>query len=101
MKSSRVLADSAFRFVLTIGIVNLFADMTYEGGGSINGAFMGSLGASAIYAFAAPCASLLFPQITWRGILFCLPIAFIAGGIVLSGFWLLDLVRGQTQTDVR
>jgi MFS family permease len=39
--------DSAFRFVLTIGIVNLFADMTYEGGGGINGAFLGSLGASA------------------------------------------------------
>jgi MFS family permease len=47
MRGSRALADSAFRFVLTIGIVNLFADMTYEGGGSINGAFMGSLGAGA------------------------------------------------------
>jgi predicted MFS family arabinose efflux permease len=41
------MADAAFRFVLTMGIVNLFADMTYEGGGSINGAFMGSLGAGA------------------------------------------------------
>ena len=41
------LADSAFRFVLTLGIVNLFADTTYEGGGSLNGAFLGSLGASA------------------------------------------------------
>ncbi|MBS0581100.1 MAG: MFS transporter [Proteobacteria bacterium] len=41
------MADAAFRFVLTIGIVNLFADLTYEGGASINGAFMGSLGASA------------------------------------------------------
>ena len=47
MKRESALADSAFRFVLTIGIVNLFADMTYEGGGGINGAFMGSLGASA------------------------------------------------------
>jgi hypothetical protein len=37
----------AFRFVLTMGIVNLFADMTYEGGAAINGLFLGSLGASA------------------------------------------------------
>jgi MFS family permease len=37
----------AFRFVLTMGVVNLFADITYEGGGGINGAFLGSLGASA------------------------------------------------------
>ncbi len=40
-------ASPAFAFVLTMGIVNLFADMTYEGGGSINGPFMGMLGASA------------------------------------------------------
>jgi MFS family permease len=40
-------ASSAFRFVLTLGVVNLFADMTYEGGASINGQFLGSLGASA------------------------------------------------------
>ncbi len=37
----------AFRFVLIIGIVNLFADMTYEGGRAITGPFLGSLGASA------------------------------------------------------
>ena len=30
-----------------MGVVNLFADMTYEGGASINGPFLGSLGASA------------------------------------------------------
>ena len=30
-----------------MGVVNLFADMTYEGGGSINGPFLGTLGASA------------------------------------------------------
>src|SRR2546426_3987389 len=40
-------ATTAFRFVLTMGIVNLFADMTYEGGASINGPFLGSLGATA------------------------------------------------------
>lgn len=31
-----------------MGFVNLFADTTYEGGGSVNGAFLGSLGASAV-----------------------------------------------------
>src|ERR1041384_7721241 len=40
-------AGSAFAFVMTRGIVNLFADMTYEGGASINGPFLGTLGASA------------------------------------------------------
>src|SRR3954447_21829971 len=30
-----------------MGLVNLFGDVTYEGGGSINGAFLGSLGAGA------------------------------------------------------
>jgi MFS family permease len=42
------LSDSpAFRFVMVMGAVNLFADVTYEGGASINGPFMGSLDASA------------------------------------------------------
>lgn len=40
-------ALSAFRFVLILGVVNLFADMTYEGGAAINGQFLASLGASA------------------------------------------------------
>jgi MFS family permease len=40
-------SSPAFTFVLTIGVVNLFADMTYEGGGAINGQFMATLGASA------------------------------------------------------
>src|SRR4051794_28261124 len=40
-------SSPAFAFVLTMGIVNLFADMTYEGGGSINGQFLASLGAGA------------------------------------------------------
>lgn len=38
----------AFGFVLIIGVVNLFADFTYEGARSINGAFLSSLGASAV-----------------------------------------------------
>ncbi len=41
-------AKLAFKFVLTIGIVNLFADMTYEGARSIMGPFLESLGASAV-----------------------------------------------------
>src|SRR5438067_9774488 len=39
--------SSAFAFVLILGVVNLFADMTYEGASSINGPFLGALGASA------------------------------------------------------
>jgi predicted MFS family arabinose efflux permease len=46
-KHSGNLARAAFGFVLIIGIVNLFADMTYEGARSITGPFLGSLGASA------------------------------------------------------
>src|SRR5437762_7852766 len=46
-RTARFSGSAAFRFVLTMGIVNLFGDMTYEGGGSINGQFLGSLGASA------------------------------------------------------
>jgi predicted MFS family arabinose efflux permease len=45
---SKSVAQMAFRFVLTIGIVNLFADMTYEGARSITGPFLESLGASAV-----------------------------------------------------
>jgi len=40
--------DRAFRFILLIGVVSLFADMTYEGARSITGPFLGSLGASAV-----------------------------------------------------
>ena len=49
MKQSALSAgrSPAFRFVLAMGVVNLFADMTYEGGASVNGQFLGSLGASA------------------------------------------------------
>ncbi len=39
--------SAAFRFVLTMGLVNLFADITYEGGAALNGPFLGSLGATA------------------------------------------------------
>src|SRR5436189_4567180 len=53
-KDKRSVAKAAFGFVLIIGIVNLFADMAYEGGRSITGPFLGSLGASAtIIGFVA------------------------------------------------
>jgi MFS family permease len=41
------IASSAFAFVLTMGVVNFFADMTYEGGAAINGQFLATLGAGA------------------------------------------------------
>lgn len=41
------LGKLALRFVLIIGIVNLFADLTYEGGRAITGPFLGTLGANA------------------------------------------------------
>jgi hypothetical protein len=46
MKSEH-LRKEAFRFVLAIGMVNLFADLTYEGARGIAGPFLGTLGASA------------------------------------------------------
>lgn len=39
--------DAAVRFVVLLGTVSLFADMTYEGGRSIAGPFLAHLGASA------------------------------------------------------
>src|SRR4051812_15587845 len=48
IKSTAALfGSSAFSFVFTMGIVSLFADMTYEGGGSLIGPFLGKLGATA------------------------------------------------------
>jgi MFS family permease len=43
----RLAGASPFAFVMMMGLVNLFADMTYEGAASINGPFLGSLGGSA------------------------------------------------------
>src|ERR1043166_4982590 len=48
MPKRSATAKLAFKFVLTIGIVNLFADLTYEGARSIMGPFLESLGASAV-----------------------------------------------------
>lgn len=47
VRQTSAMASPAFAFVVTTGIVNLFGDITYEGGASINGPFMATLGASA------------------------------------------------------
>jgi predicted MFS family arabinose efflux permease len=53
-------ASTAFHFVLVIGVVNLFADMTYEGARSSTGQFLGTLGASAaVIGFTAGLGELL------------------------------------------
>jgi len=39
--------STVLRFVIFIGVVNLFADLTYEGGRSITGPFLAELGATA------------------------------------------------------
>ena len=46
-KLASLSVSAAFRFVFVMGIVNLFGDVTYEGGAAINGQFLGALGASA------------------------------------------------------
>ena len=43
-----VSSRTALRFVVLIGIVSLFADMTYEGARSINGPYLAILGASGV-----------------------------------------------------
>ena len=42
--------QKALRFVISLGVVSLFADLTYEGGRSILGSFLASIGASAVFA---------------------------------------------------
>ena len=38
---------AAFRFIIALGFVSLFADMTYEGARSVVGPFLKDLGATA------------------------------------------------------
>lgn len=44
----RARRSTAMRFVLLIGVVSLFADMTHEGARSVTGPFLATLGASAL-----------------------------------------------------
>jgi len=46
MIESDIAKSSALRFVILIGVVSLFADMTYEGARSITGPYFALLGAS-------------------------------------------------------
>ncbi|HEY1662775.1 MAG TPA: MFS transporter [Verrucomicrobiae bacterium] len=60
MERKKSLAKVALRFVLVIGVVQLFADMTYEGARGIVGPFLGSLGASAaVVGFTAGFGELM------------------------------------------
>ena len=43
---SQITKKSAIKFVILLGIVSLFADMTYEGARSISGQYLAVLGAS-------------------------------------------------------
>src|SRR5436190_3044995 len=49
----------AFLFVLTMGVVNLFGDVTYEGGASINGPLLGSLASAAAISIIAGAGEFL------------------------------------------
>lgn len=43
-----ILKDHAWKFIILLGLVSLFADMTYEGARSITGPYLSILGASAV-----------------------------------------------------
>ena len=46
-RARTLTARSALSFIVLLGVVSLFADMTYEGGRSLAGQYLGILGASA------------------------------------------------------
>jgi MFS family permease len=46
--SQNLAASRAWRFIILLGIISLFSDMTYEGARSISGPFLGELQASAV-----------------------------------------------------
>ena len=48
MSAPRTARSGAIRFIVCLGFVSLFADMTYEGAYSITGPFLKGLGASAV-----------------------------------------------------
>ena len=55
-----ILRNNALKFIVIIGIVDLFADMTYEGSRSITGPFLAILGASSfVVGFVAGFGELL------------------------------------------
>jgi MFS family permease len=48
MASKDINAATAWKFIILVGIISLFSDMTYEGARTITGPFLGLLGAGAI-----------------------------------------------------
>ncbi|MBI2171312.1 MAG: MFS transporter [Chloroflexi bacterium] len=59
-RQSNKVAKSALKFVVLVGVVSLFADMTYEGARSATGPFLSVLGASAtVVGIAAGFGELL------------------------------------------
>jgi len=48
LNSSDISKEAAFKFVILIGLVSLFADITYEGARSITGPYLAILGANAL-----------------------------------------------------
>ena len=43
-----IFRNDAVKFIILMGVVSLFADMTYEGARSITGPYLAILGASAV-----------------------------------------------------
>lgn len=48
-KNLSPIQKRSLKFIILIGVVSMFADMTYEGARSITGAYLGMLGASAAF----------------------------------------------------
>src|SRR2546428_142131 len=57
---------TASGFVVMIGVISLFADMTYEGARSVTGPFLAVLGASAAVAGPLLVAAILYAQGGYR-----------------------------------
>ncbi|HET7569822.1 MAG TPA: MFS transporter [Gammaproteobacteria bacterium] len=102
MKKSVNTTRSAIGFVVFIGLVSLFADMTYEGARSINGPFLATLGASAtVVGFVAGFGELAGYAIRYASGVLCdrtgryWPVVFVGYGInllavpalALAGHW--------------
>ncbi|MEO8402120.1 MAG: MFS transporter [Gammaproteobacteria bacterium] len=57
---NKIFGNTAFRFVILLGIISLFSDMVYEGARSISGPYLGLLGASgAVVGFVAGFGELI------------------------------------------
>ena len=48
MEAKNLTTGTAWKFIILVGVVSLFSDMTHEGARSITGPFLGTLGAGAI-----------------------------------------------------